>query len=237
MPCSSTNWQGDSKTIKDAIKPHHYVYPALSLWQAADTLSARQTIQLPDDIRPLLEQSAKGAPKETDSEALTTFVTDHTCERDKMLGYAKLRDVFNASAIDDKEGTETRYGIKPTALLVILPSAPREQGGRVTWQLPDGTTESHYTGEFNFALAKALQTHATRIPAYLVKPQLAAAPDWLKQHLDSGVLAMRASDSTKLQLDATAEAPYTLHYRHDLGITYEKVEPRPATIESEDFWF
>jgi hypothetical protein len=148
-----------------------------------------------------------------------------------------LRDVFNASAIDDNEGTETRYGIKPTALLVILPRAPAEQGGKITWHLPDGSTYTTRVGEFNYPLAKALQLNATRIPAYLVKPQLVNAPDWLKQHLNSGVLAIRASDSTELQLYPNTEAAYTLHYRHDLGITYEKNERAPTSIEPEDFWF
>ncbi|MDQ8209476.1 CRISPR-associated helicase Cas3' [Coraliomargarita sp. SDUM461003] len=233
----SSDWQGHAKAVEDALKPHHYVYPALSIWRAAVTLSAQETIQLPDDIRPLLEEAAARNPAQGHGEALARFVIDHTYQRDKMLGTAKLRDVFNASAIEDKEGTETRYGIKPTALLVILPSTPIEQGGRVTWQLPDGTTESHYTGEFNFAVAKALQSHATRIPAYLVKPQLTAAPDWLKQHLDSGVLAIQASDSSELQCYASDDKPYTLYYRSDIGVTYEKSESTPYSEQPEDFWF
>jgi CRISPR-associated endonuclease/helicase Cas3 len=232
-----TDWKGNVKAVKGALNPHHLIYPPLSLWQAADTLKARQHIQLPDDIRPLLESATARQPTAQDSEALKTFADEYTRKRDEMLGTANQRDVFNASAIDDKEGTETRYGIKPTAQLVLLSRTPVEQGGNITLQLADGSPYTTRVGEFNYPLAKALQSHAIRIPAYLVRPQLIIAPHWLKQHLDSGVLAIQASDTSELKLYASDETPYTLYYRNHLGITYEKSETKPFTEEPEDFWF
>ena len=232
-----TDWRGDAKVVKRALNPHHLIYPPLSLWQAADTLKARQYIQLPDDIRPLLEDATARQPAEQESNALKTFVAEYTRKRDVMLGTANQRDVFNASAIDDKEGTETRYGIKPTAQLVLLTRIPVEQGGNITLQLADGPTHTTRVGEFNYPLAKALQCHTIRIPAYLVRTQLNMAPEWLKQHLDSGVLAIQASDTSELKLYSGYETPYKLYYRNDLGITYEKSETTPFTEEPEDFWF
>lgn len=232
-----TNWKGDAKAVKGALNPHHLIYPPLSLWQAADTLKARQQIQLPDDIRPLLEDATARQPVEQESDVLKTFVAEYTRKRDVMLGTANQRDVFNASAIDDKEGTETRYGIKPTAQLILLSRVPVEQGGNITLQLADGSTHTTRVGEFNYPLAKALQSYAIRIPAYLVRTQLTMAPEWLKQHLDSGVLAIQASDTSELKLYSGDEIPYTLYYRNDLGITYEKSETIPFTEELEDFWF
>lgn len=232
-----SDWRGTTKEIKETLSPHHYVYPPLSLWQAATTLNTVQSIQLPGDIRHLLETSASHMPSAGDGDALTAFATEYTQKRDAMLRTAKLRDVFDSSAIEDQEGTETRYGIKPTAQLVILPRAPVEQGGRVTWHLPDGSIESHHMGEFSFAVSKALQAYAARIPAYWVKSQLVAAPDWLRHHLDSGVLAIQTSDSTELRVCAPDEAAYTLHYRRDLGITGERKDPVPVSMESEDFWY
>jgi hypothetical protein len=51
------------------------------------------------------------------------------------------------------------------------------------------------------------------------------------------VLAIRAGDSSDLQLYPSPESAYTLAYRHDLGITYAKNESIPEPIEPEDFWF
>jgi len=232
-----THWKGSVKKVKDALKPHNFIYPPLSLWQATQTLVPRNSIKLPEDIRPLLEAAANLQPLENAPPSLHEFASEYTSKRDAMHGTAKIRDVFNATAIDDQEGTETRYGIQPTAQLIMLPSAPTEQGNRIQLQLPDGTKYNTRSGEFNYGLAKALHKIATRIPAYLVKPQLIAAPDWLKQHIDSAVIVIQAVDSTELQYYATDDSPYTLHYRRDLGITYQKKEPSISTMETEDFWF
>jgi CRISPR-associated endonuclease/helicase Cas3 len=234
----NTDWQGAAKAVKDVLNPHHWIYPPISLWQAVQTLRPRSEIHLPNDIRPLLEEAAACQVPADASPALREFSADYSRKRDAMQGTAKLLDVFNASAIDDDEGIETRYRIKPSALLVILPSAPIEQGGHVTWQLPDGSSETHRIGEFNYAIAKTLQTHAIRIPAYLVKPQLSNSPDWLKQHIDSGVLAIPTKDSSELHfIHESASATHSLFYRHDLGITYEKNESVPEFTEPEDFWY
>lgn len=232
-----TDWRGDAKAVKTALNPHHWIYPPLSLWQATETLSTLTELRLPDDIRPLLEKASSREAPETKFPGVKEFAEDHRRKCDAMRSTSNQRDVFNASAIEGNEGTETRYGIKPSALLVILPSPPVEQSSQITWQLPDGTSYITRMGEFHYPLAKALQMLATRIPAYLVKSQLIDAPEWLKQHIDSGVLAIQTEDSTDLQLYPNREAAYRLHYRKDLGITHEKNEAATQISEPEDFWF
>lgn len=233
-----TDWQGDAKSVKTALHPHHWIYPSLSLWQASQTFRPLNQIKLPNNIRPLLEQAAAlNIPEDCTSPALVEFAEDAQRLREKMEGTAHLRDVFNASAIEDNEGTETRYGIKSTANLIILPKFPVEQGGRITWHLPNGVTLKTRIGEFNYPLAKALHQQATRIPAYLVKDALLNAPDWLRQHIDSAVLAMPNDDSTELTLYSGESASHTLYYRKDLGITFQKNETIPEHTEPDDFWF
>lgn len=231
-----TSWQGSAKEVKEILKPHHFIYPPLSLWQAYKELSSRDTIRLPQDIRPLLESASACRPCSKSSSALRDFIAEDQKQRNDMLGTAHTRDVHNAKGIDERKGTETRYGIKPTAQLVILPTAPIEQGRQVRLQLPNGSEYSTHSGEFNFPLAEALHQFATRIPAYLVTPQLKAAPDWLRRHIDSGVIAIRDSDTAELQFHATDEAAFLLQYSDDLGVTYEKAETTEAVIENYDFW-
>ncbi len=231
------NWQVSLKDVKQALKPHHHIYPALSLWQSAEILSNLKTISLPDDIRSLLEKASALSPSPSSPAALVAFAADYAHERDKMLNTAKVRNISNAEDIEDKEGTETRYGIIPTAQLVILSDAPIWQGEQVHLQLPDGSEQTVRVGEFSYPLAKALHEIATRIPAYLVKPQLRDAPDWLLQHIDDGVIAIRSDDSTELSLYASQEMPYRLYYRNDLGVWYEKNETIPTPEEPEDFWY
>lgn len=233
-----TDWRGDAKTVKAALHPHHWIYPPLSLWQASEILQPLDQIDLPGDIRPLLEQTTTlKIPENLKNPALVEFAEEAQRLRETMQGTANLRDVFNAATIEDKEGTETRYGIQPTAHLIILPEAPIEQGGQVTWQLPNSSTRVTRTGVFDYPLAKTLHQHATRIPAYLVRDQLQAAPDWLRQHIDAAVIAVPSNDSTELTLYPDPDGGHTLHYRKDLGITFQKNETVPEHTEPEDFWF
>ncbi len=234
----ATDWQGETNTIKSALNPHHWIYPPLSLWQASMTLKPLHQIDLPKDIRPLLERSASlKTPKASSGRALAKFEEEADSENQAMRGTANLRDVFNAAAIEDTEGIETRYGIKPTANLIILPKPPVEQSGRVTWLLPNGETRTTRIGEFDYPLAKALRQHATRIPAYLVRERLRSAPSWLSLHIDSAVLAMPTDDSTELILYPDPTANHTLYYRKDLGVTFQKNETVFEQTEPEDFWF
>jgi len=155
----------------------------------------------------------------------------------QQTGTAKTRDVFEAFAIEDREGKETRYGIRPTAQLVLLRSVPVETNRGTSIVFRDGKTHEVRHGEFSFPLAKALHQRATRIPAYLVDTQMNAAREWLATHIDSGVLAVLPDAATELEFPYGEPSGYSLHYRADLGITFEKEAYAPAPTNEDDFWF
>ena len=114
---------------------------------------------------------------------------------------------------------------------------PTQQGEHVRLRLSDGCEQTIRVGEFNYPLARALHAIATHIPAYLVKPQLREIPDWLSQHIENGVIAISNEDTTELNLYASQEMPYRLHYHNDRGVWYEKNETIPTSEEPEDFWY
>jgi len=230
-------WQGPAKTIKQALAPHHFVYPAISLWQSARFLAACSEIRLPGDIRPILEAVHASSPEGSELSGVRELAEEAQRKRIQQTGTAKVRDVFEASAIDDREGTETRYGIRPTAHLVMLRSASVETNRGTTLVFRDGETHKVRPGEFSFPLAKALHRRAARIPAYLVKPQLEKVPEWLAAHLDGGVLAVLPDAATELEFPCGEPSGYRLHYRSDLGVSFEKAERVPAPSTEDDFWF
>ncbi|MGB0744099.1 MAG: CRISPR-associated helicase Cas3', partial [Opitutales bacterium] len=231
-----TDWKGDTKTVQAALEPHHWIYPPLALWQAAETLGTHESLTLPTDIRPLLEQATKMSPGAKSGCALNRFKEGSEYDRGNRQGSAKSSRIFSDPKAD-KEGVGTRYKIKPTAQLIILPAIPFEQGSAVTWQLPDGTTKRVRAGEFDYALAKELHRLATRIPYYLVEDQVKAAPDWLRQHIDSAVIATLPEGGTELKLYPDVSKTHSLHYREDIGVSYQKDEKLPEFTEPEDYWF
>ncbi|MEM1221705.1 MAG: CRISPR-associated helicase Cas3' [Verrucomicrobiota bacterium] len=233
----TSDWNGDKKAIKATLAPHHYIYPAISLWQSAHYLTQQEAIQIPSQIRQALEQTHAISAAGSNCEAILELEKDAQQKRQAQTGTASIRDVFNAEAIEDREGTETRYGIQPTAHLIILQEAPTEQGNQVALKLLNGQSYQIRTGEFSFLLAKALHQQATRIPAYLVRAQLKAIPEWLGQHIDNGVLAIKRGDDTQLDFVSGTNNGYNLRYRKDLGITHEKNETQLMPSDEEDFWF
>ncbi len=231
------DWSVSAKEIKQALTPHHYVYPAISLWQAAGFLTAHTTISIPGEIRRILETVHASSPEGPELAGVRELAEDARKKHIQQTGTAKTRDVFEAVAIEDREGRETRYGIRPIAQLVLLRSVPVETNRGTTMIFRDGETHEVRHGEFSFPLAKALHQRAARIPAYLVDTQIKAAPEWLATHIESGVLAVLPDAATELEFPHGKPSGFRLHYRADLGITFEKEAYAPAPTNEDDFWF
>jgi CRISPR-associated endonuclease/helicase Cas3 len=236
----NTDWSGRAKEVKAALAPHGYVYPPLTLWQATAHLAKLSKISLPVAIRDILENSAALAPPSGCSSALKEFAEEYQRGVHAQEGTARVRGVFNAVAIEDHEGRETRYNVQASSEVVLLVKEPIEQAGSITLHLQYGSPISFRVGEFSFRLAKALQLNAVRIPAYLIKDQITSAPEWLQQHLSHAVLAILSKNGTQLKIIPDADSIYQLHFHPKMGLTYEKadaMETYDQTAEPEDFWF
>lgn len=231
------DWQGSAQEIKPALAPHCFIYPPLALWRSSAYLSATSAITLPSAIRDILEEVSKLFPDETSGKGLQEFVRDAEEQMLRQIGTARNRDVFNASAIDDREGTETRYNIRPTAQLIILQKLPVETQSEIRVTPLYGKPIELTKGTFSYPLAKALHLNAVRLPAHLVREQVRQSPDWLSRHIDGGVLAIYEAGRTELDLPAGGSQRYQLHYRPDLGVTSEKIATETLFTEPEDFWF
>jgi CRISPR-associated endonuclease/helicase Cas3 len=232
-----SDWRGDVQSVKATLTPHHYIYPPFKLWQSSVWLSSRNSIRLPGDVRETLEGAAILSPERETYPTVGAFEDEYLDLVREQRGTAKVRDIFNSQAIEDQEGAETRYGMKPTAELVLLAKPPVEQGGVVRVEFTDGCVICVRNGIFSYPLAKALRTHAVRIPRYLVQEQIKSAPAWLDQHLRQSILAVHESDSTVLQAYPYNNNAFTLHYHPSHGLSYEKEKMLSVATSEEDFWF
>ena len=97
-------WKGSSTEIKQALAPHHFVYPAISLWQSATFLTETSQIRLPGEIRQILETVHSYSPDNPHLEGVRSLAENAREKRKKQTGTAKIRDVFEASAVDDQIG-------------------------------------------------------------------------------------------------------------------------------------
>jgi len=212
------DWTSDPKTAKAACGPSAWIYPPVTLFHADLVWRDIGSVSLPADIRRLLETPLP-APLPLAAES---FAGELERETANMHSKAAHQDVFRAPCEDDKEGSQTRYNMKPTAMIVVLDAIPERK-----------------PPVFDFDLAKHLHEHAARVPGYLVKRALSRQPAWFSTQIDNAVLAIRRKDSAELIIEGQEELDHRICYRDDLGITYEKITSSPSVrlSEPEDDWF
>ena len=212
------DWNAEPKTAMAACGPSARVYPPITLFHAERVWRNIGGVSLPSGIRRLLETTLPAClPK-----AAAFFAAELERETANMRSKADYQDVFRAPEEDDREGTQTRYNMKPTAMLVILDSMPERR-----------------PPVFDFDLARLLHGHAARVPAYLVKRAIALQPEWFRSQIDNAVLAIRRADSADLMIEGGEALDHRIAYREDLGVTYEKISARPSSNipDPEDGWF
>ena len=235
----TVDWNDHEKNIKLAIGPSAYVYPPFSIFQAARVLSQipDHTITLPQDIRPLVEESSL-LPESLPSGA-SIFHHEHLRTTAMMLNTATLCDVFQSPTESDKDGAKTRWNDTPTALLVLLRRAPNAASTHI--ELLNGERVPFHNGPFNYPLALALHLNSVRVPRYLVRHALAKQPPWLCKNIDDAVLGVMSDGSASCELiGADGAQPYLLEYRDDTGVSHMRNSApsfTPSLDPCDDSWF
>lgn len=229
------DWNATPKAIQSQLTPHRFIYPPLALWQASNFLSEKKTLVLPEEIRSFLEDAHARLP--TPDSPAAQFLEENTREQATQHFTAKQRDIF-ATAIDDIEGKETRYGIKPTGYLILLKSPPEEHENQIALHFVHGPAITLRPGDFSFPLARALHLNAIRLPRYLIQGSLSENPDWLTRHLPDALLAIVSDDNSNLELAHATTNTHTFEYHYDSGLTYQKSSHEAARYDSfeEDFY-
>jgi len=107
--------RGISKAI--FAKSHRFTYPPYSLYMTDRVWGGRSEIQLPNEIRQILEASAH-VPSDM-PQGMTELHRDFLAKIKEQLNTAFQNGVFTAAAVNDVEGTQTRWKMQPTAYLVM----------------------------------------------------------------------------------------------------------------------
>jgi len=231
----SVNWGGEVAEIKKSLGPSAYVYPPFALFQAQRVWERLTQIVLPEEIRPLLEESSR-TPDDLPAgaaalrEELEQLVS-------KMLGTAWMNTVFGTASVDDVEGTQTRWKSPPSAFVVLIKTAALQCGRGITLNFLDGSEHVFEPGGFDFELARKLRQNGCRVPRYLVADMLPSTPTWLAQHFPDSILAVCPVDSTQcLPCHSPESTAYRLIYHMECGLSHERNASAPAHLDDES-WF
>jgi CRISPR-associated endonuclease/helicase Cas3 len=209
------------------------VYAPYVLLRTAEVWRTRDTLVLPSDIRPLLEETYA----EAHDESAPCRELHQALEKDKreLASFAEAATlVLGRPALCDSEEVLTRRKGAPTTPVLLVRSIMTGSNRSVTVKSLNG--DSVEIGEFEWrrVSAKFVHTWTVRAPKWMV-PQTASSPAWLKLHGPTGcVLAELADNGTCLFNDE----PSSMQYTPDLGIFTEKVQQtfsQPERNEDDEF--
>jgi CRISPR-associated endonuclease/helicase Cas3 len=215
----SVDWTAEAPTIKKALGASAYVYPPFALFQAQRVWSELSQVTLPEEIRPILEESSHiPEPLPAGADALRMEL-DKSVEQ--MLGTAWMNSVFGTGAVDDVEGMQTRWKPKPSGFVILLQSPPSQSAQGISLHFLDGTTHAFVPGRFDFDLARKLHQNACRVPRYLI----------------ADALRTPGNPSDCRPCHAPETSAYRLSYREERGLSHERNLSVPAFQDDEESWF
>ena len=230
----NVDWRAPKPEVLDALKPHRFIYPAFSLYMADSVWSEVRSLNLPSDIRGILEASSslpEGAPK-----AVCDFWNEAQAEAQKMKDTAWVNDVFKVPAAEDSEAARTRWGMQRSAWIVIVEEEPRKVGPNTELVFPGRQKAVFDESSFDFNLAKLLRLHAVRVPAYLLRGMSRSQPRWLREHLQDaflGIIDKRGS----LSLWQEEACPHSFTYDSENGLgVLRNISSERTGSEDEASW-
>lgn len=158
----------DYMKFVNALGANAKVYSPFVLWRTLNVLENRDELNLPTDIRPLIESVyAEG--------------DDFSCcigrdgwkilknESEKLKRLAQLNQASTAGVGNDSEGAVTRYGDVSSAEVLLLKSRPYEVGSeerKYELMFGDNVIVSPY--QWRFDVAKAISYNLVRVPKWLL---------------------------------------------------------------------
>jgi CRISPR-associated endonuclease/helicase Cas3 len=227
------NWNASLAEVEAALSPHRFIYPPFALFMADIVWGDLESITLPSGIRPVLEKSAIEPASLPPS--IREFIDAMNHQTNRMRQAAWLKGIFKAPAVGDAEGAETRWNMQPTAWIVVLSRQPTRSGHRIEVAFPDSTSRQFDDSAFDFPLARALQLHAIRVPAWLVRGL--QSPAWLKTHLPDAVLAVK-DETNRLTLCAEGDVSHEFTYSEETGLGFSKTRNDTRySPEEDDSWY
>jgi CRISPR-associated endonuclease/helicase Cas3 len=219
-----------AREIRDAFGKSAKVYAPYVLLRSLDQWRQRERLELPTDIRPLLEATYADLPDEPEA----WRELRHDLEKRK----AELHQTALANSnpwqvqLDDEEGVQTRWNGQPTALLLPAPRLWElpGQGTRMALgiELLDGTPCEVRSGVWDIAVARAIHRNLIKVPKWTVRAGVRHEMSWLREYVKGEVAFCRLMpDGTLCFLPSGEDS--CLRYQAEQGVIIRHASQAAAT--------
>jgi CRISPR-associated endonuclease/helicase Cas3 len=209
-----------AKELKQILGRSARVYAPYVLLRTSSVFSNRPSIQLPGDIRALLE-ATYADPSSSEPAAWRELYEELQKEKAVLRAHADAATrVLGNPALKDEEGVLTRRRGPPTVSLVLLRDIGTRSNGEYRLTALDGATVDVSEFEWRRNAAQFLNRWMVRTPKYMV-PNV-PRPRWLGLHIHGDTAYALVGDDGKCVFPGAEGQGYTVTYRNDLGIFSER---------------
>lgn len=191
------------------------VYAPYVLLRTLDQWRTKTSIELPGEIRALLERTYE--ERRDEPEAWNELRETMEKERDRLRRAALTNANVWELALDDREGVQTRWGGCPTVGVLIVKTVgawDARRGANII--LLDGSAVRPRAGAFDFSCAKAIHRNLVKVPRWSVAKLLPDAPAWLKSYTREPAVALLLKEGRLRTIPGDPDSG--LEYRDDMGV-------------------
>lgn len=212
------------------VGPSRYVYPAYLLWRTLRVLSNRHSVELPAEIRPLLE--ATYVDPQPDDPAWVGDLYEQLRElRERMRNYALAVQNLMMPVLTDREEVATRYSTSKRRP-VVLGRRLIERGSQVEVTLCSGRTVCFRQGKRDRHAAAELHENVVMIREDWLRDLCSDSPRWLQELVEKRATLFTVGDDGALFDAAGCRTP--LRYTDELGLHRTDFPQQPPPREGED---
>jgi CRISPR-associated endonuclease/helicase Cas3 len=219
------------RELKKALGKSGFVYAPYVLLRSAQVFSTLGEINLPGQIREVLEATYAPCAHEADSWVTLRNEVEKTREDLASLATALTRVLIHPPT-DDKEHMLTRRQGAPTCPVVLLQSC--EPVGRDTWRLTGvcGDTAEVSGYKWSIDAARLLYRNLVLAPLYSIPRQ--ASPRWLSLHVRGPAVWAIVSPDGSCECPES-ETATNFSYHPMLGLHTKPASPtQPSSYREDD---
>ncbi|HEY9167074.1 MAG TPA: CRISPR-associated helicase Cas3' [Candidatus Kryptonia bacterium] len=206
----------EKKEILKVLGDKALVYDPYVLLRSLEQWKRRKKINIPRDIRKMIEATYKKREKEPISwqELLEDTYGKALALKQKALMSSNIWQV----ALDDEEGVQTRINELPTLSLILSRSF-----SETSIKLIDGTVCGFEGDEFELATAQALHRNLVKVPEYHFGSGKRESHPSIERYV-RGKYALGLLGSDETISAKQLKSGVTLHWNNDLGLVIEKTK-------------
>ncbi len=222
----------DVKTLREAFGKSARVYAPYVLLRSLQQWRNRSTMNLPDDIRPILE-ATYAMPTHGEPPAWNELREELEKQKARMAMMALCATtVWQNPPLDDEEGVQTRWNMRPMAQLVLATQTRvlNPHSSRVL--LLDGTEIDANDRYWSFDAAKGIHRNMVRVPLWAVakRPE---TPRWLSNYAVFSAALGLVRPSGEIVWPSPNEST-GLSYDPDQGVVITRQGLKPTQVKEPD---